>query len=168
MTKKHSVKHTPVESSAEDAMSYAYSTIQELRDEIGEVVDNMSNSPGLSATERYSTLEQTKSDLDDPADDQKEWPSELEGVEIVCRYTENREKKLTRAGRRDNASGALSAALEALREWADEQEIARAELGDAEEGDDLDEKIDAARELADELETHRDAIDGCEFPGMMG
>ncbi len=169
-TRKPSIKSMPVQSSVGDAASAAYSLIEDLKSEIAEVVGSMENSAGLSATQRYATLQETLNALEEPGSE-PDCPDCLDGV--MCSYTENRERKLTRRGRLDNALGALSAAAAAIRDWVQTQ---RDEIGASDEDDGADEsqhdelesQITEAEEFADTLEEHESALDGCEFPGMMG
>lgn len=160
-TRRASVKRTPVTSSVADAISYAYGEISSLHDEIEEAVSGMEDSPGLAATSRCQTLAETRDTLSEHTDEPDDVPDMAGEIEVS--YTENREKRLTRAGRRDNASGALSACVDALNSWADEREE---EVRDR-DGED-DGGIDEARELASSLQETIDAIDGVEFPGMYG
>lgn len=84
-----------------------------------------------------------------------------------------RSKTPSRDARRNNATAMLSAAVEALREWADEEETAleQAAAGAAVEedaGKELEAMIEKARELAEAIEEQKDTADGVEFPGMFG
>lgn len=168
MARKPTKRYTPIEMSVEDAISAGYGVAEELHGEIDEVVSNMEEK--LSHTSRYQTLEQTRDTLAGVKDNQPEWPSELDGVDIVASYTEDRRKGLSRAQRLSNGEAAIGAAADALRSWADETEgkIADGEPGEGDDNSELEEKIQAARDLADELESHAGDLSGCEFPGMYG
>lgn len=176
-----SIKYTPVDSDIGDAVSYAYSTLEELRDEIQEVVDNMADSPGLAATSRYETLENTAQLLDGAADCAPDLPECLAGIRV--NYTENREKKLTRGGRRDNAVNAMDAVISATQDWIDMKQGELDALKDGDEDEDseedseetvedkigeLENEISEAETFRDEIEEHKGSVEEAEFPGMRG
>jgi len=147
----------PVQSDVEDAIASGFETLRDLRDEIRDAVEAMSESPGLAATGRYQTLSDTADSLDNFVDDEPSVPECVGGER--CEYTENREKKLTRSGRLNNATAALTAAADAIRSWIDDQDA---------DDEDAASDIADAEQLADELEGYVSEAEGCEFPGMYG
>lgn len=161
-------------------MENAYSTLEELRDEVQEVVDNMSEK--LSQTPRYETLEETVNTLNEVVDDQQDWPSSLDtdvSGTITVTYYEDRSRKVSRATRRDNAANAMAAAVDGMREWTGERQLAldtvTADLTDEQKAlldgvdtDELAQQISDLNELADKLEEQKETAEGAEFPGMYG
>lgn len=151
---KAPLKRFPVDGTASGAIEGALSELQGLSEEIGEVVDNTPDS--LQNSDRYSTLEQTRSDLDSAC-------STLENVdlgevvgELACSWTENRRRGISRSVRRDNAVSALQAAVESIQTWLDDE--ANAEH---------DER-DAAESAVSDIEQAVSEAEGCEFPGQRG
>lgn len=159
--------------------------IDTLRDELGEEMrswyDNMSENlqggdKGCSVDEAASTLE----GLDTP--DVPEIISDL-GFSYSVQHKGGR-KGDPRWLRRDNETSALSAAVDAVREWVDSaktavddyeaenpeaEDDAQVELGEQTFGlQELRDGIDEAEQFADELESVKDEAEGVEFPGMYG
>lgn len=127
-----------------EAVSYALGEIQSLAEETREVVDGASGTPRES-TQRIQTLDETASTLEG-----LEEPSIDEAIIMEVTFSEalprSRRKGLSRASRRDNATSALDAAIQALTD-ADNENY---------------------QELIDDLERIKDEADGVEFPGMFG
>jgi hypothetical protein len=181
---KVSVKSVPFESSAEDAIEDGFNTLEELKEEISEGVENQRDHAGIAATSRFQTMEETLSTLEEVVDARPEWCPSIDNdisMSIRCTYRQNRSKGLSRRDRRDNATAALAAAVDALRDWALQQgtlvEALQRKSGPTEEEKieiaDRDEEliqtqIEEAEELADTLEEQQSLAEDADFPGMRG
>jgi hypothetical protein len=179
-----SIKNTPVESSVEDAIEAGFSTLESLKEEISEGVENQRDHAGIAATSRFQTMELTVETLEEVVDGRPDWCASIDGdlsSQIRCSYRENRSRGVSRRERHGNAINALSAAVEGLREWVQRQEDlitamnAEAEIPaeaaeeiNGREEDDIQAQIDEANELADELEQSIGTAENAEFPGMRG
>jgi hypothetical protein len=174
----------PQESSAEQAIEIGWDELESLKDEISEGVENQRDHAGIAATSRFQTMEETLSTLEEVVDARPEWCSSIDGdlsSRIRCSWIENQSRGKSRADRRDNAVSALSAAADALRDWASEQNLLldairreggateeeKAELGDRDE-ETLQAQIEEAEELANEVEEQYSNAENAEFPGMRG
>jgi len=180
---RRNMKRYPVDSSVEDAINYAYDTIEELRDEISDGVENQRDHAGIAATQRFQTMEESVEKLTEVVDNRPDWCSSIDtdlSNEITCSYTIDATKRPSRGSRRDNATSALSAAADALITWADELESLRDSLPENQsdeehikalggrDDDTVEDQITEARELAETLEEHQSTADDAEFPGMRG
>jgi hypothetical protein len=149
-----SYKTQSVEVTFADAISYGYGTIQSLRDECQELVDNASE--GLSQTQRIQTFEETASTLSDIADSEPDVPAWI--AEYAFNAFESRPKNkranASRAVRCANAVSLLCAARDCLAGVIDT-------LTD-------EDKKEWAVEMVTELEAAIDACESAEFPGMYG
>jgi hypothetical protein len=181
-----SVKQTPVNNTVEDAIEDGYQTLEDLRDEVQEGLENQRDHPGIAATARFQTMEETAGILDEIVDNRPDWPASFDEdltSKITCTYTQNRDRRISRSGRRDNGAAALQAGADALRAWADDEEeraeavVAGGEAVSAEDikkaldgrdPDTVEDQITEARELADTLEGHANDAEAAEFPGMRG
>jgi hypothetical protein len=138
------------ESSIADAVSNAFSALEELASECREIVDNASE--GLAQTQRIQTLDSTASQLEGLSE--PEMPDKF--GEIRVKYFEATKRRgVSRTIRCSNAINALQAVVEVCDERLEE----------------LGEDADAAGPIETLRETCQDAIDeaeGCEFPGMYG
>lgn len=171
-----SYKFVTREDTLQNAVANAFSELQEsLAQEMREWHDSMPES--LKNGDKAAAIEEVADTLEGldvvELDDLPEallnckisWP---EAVKV-----KGRSKTPSRSARRDTATVMLSAAIENLRGWADEQEtqLEQAAAGDAveeEEGKELEEQINTAREKADAIKEQKDDADGVEFPGMFG
>jgi hypothetical protein len=138
------------EVSIADAVSGAFSALEELASECREIVDNASE--GLSQSQRIQTLDETAGQLESLSE--AAVPEKF--GEIRVKYFEATKKRgVSRAVRCSNAVTALQAVVEAcderLEELAEEDD-ARADV----------------ETLRDECQTAIDEAEGCEFPGMYG
>lgn len=162
-----SKRAVPIKSTISGAIETGFSIVEELKDEIEEVVGNMEQSEGLSQTQRFATLQETQSMLEDnceaPNDQHELW------ADVECTYSEDQRRRegSTRQGRLDNALSALGAARDALEAWKDEQDLDTA-TGTREELEELDAAIDQAGTMIDELDNAISNLESCEFPGMYG
>ena len=118
------------------AIEGAFQELADLKQECEDWKNSLEEK--FSGTDKYATLEATVSALEF-ADDVPELPADCSDFGIS--YVENQTKNLSRAKRRDNAVSALSAAIDGIREWAEQRK----------EADSEDEEADNA-----------------EFPGMYG
>ena len=126
----------------EDAISTAFSIIEDLANEVREVVDNAADT-NFASTQRIQTLEETADTLENT--DEPTVPPGLHALEVtVVTFVKRRQ---SRADRRDEACAYLAAVIELLQEREDDAE---------------------AEELAGELENIQGEWDGAEFPGMYG
>jgi ElaB/YqjD/DUF883 family membrane-anchored ribosome-binding protein len=179
--KKPRLKAVPQDACIEDAMTTAYDDLDSLRDEVNEALDNQRDHPGISATERFSRLEDAGSNLDSIVDERPEWcisiPDAL-ALEIRCVYTQDQRKTASRGDRAGNFVEIVCAAAGALRDWASEQRdlldrIKEADdepLTDSEKEDiagrdaeTIETQADEAEELAGIFEEHQATAEGLEF-----
>lgn len=145
MAPRVSLKNFPVTSSIHSALDYGYTELESLRDECSEVLEAIPDS--LQSGDRYSTFESTKEVLD-LVDDKPDW-DDVPDAEVT--YTENRRRGIGRAKRRDNATSALSAAVDGLRELHSDIDSAHDELEEAwrllNEEDDRSDQDDEERKV---------------------
>ncbi len=153
-----------------DAISSAFSQLEDLASECREVVDNAPEN--LRDSQRITTLGEAADALESLSE-----PSVPDGLDDVrCQWQENIHPRASRAQRRDNATAALSAVYSALEDHIAELDE-RIESGKTEDGttdltqdqrDELESQKSDAEELMGEVERARDEADGVEFPGMFG
>jgi hypothetical protein len=181
------IKPVNYTTSVGDLIEAFFADMEELASEVREAYDNAPDS--LKQSERNQTLEQTASSLEDlrAPDEPTDFPESLRDHQ--CTYHTYEQRRPTRAGRRDRAVDGLTAAIEAIRAWADKEDEelnAPAEPITPEQQDELDNTSDEAkalvermreeradllqsmRDYADALEEAKDEADGAEFPGIRG
>jgi len=149
-------KFKSVKATIADAISFAHGELQSLAEEVREVVDNASGTP-REHTQRIQTLDETASQLegiDEPSVGDELGKLEVEYHEALPR---SRRKGLSRADRRDNATGALDSVIQLLNEQKDDFE---------EKHPDADASYYDS--LIDDLERMKDDAEAVEFPGMYG
>lgn len=161
-TPRPSKARVTVTSTVLGAIEGAFAELSSLKDECESWKDSLEEK--FSGTDKYNTLEATVSALEF-ADDVPDLPEECGNFGIS--YVENQSRNLSRAKRRDNATSALSAAIDGIREWASERREA-ADVADEDEADEIETEATEAEEAADTLEGQKDEADGAEFPGMYG
>jgi hypothetical protein len=150
-------KAVPVKGTADSFLDDGYSDLETLGEEMRERSDNMEGAnmghlPACEqATEAADVLEQIVANRVD-------LPEAVQDLEVSTNDWVNRRRGRgeSRAHRRDNAAGRLSAVTQALREWLDDEKN--------EEHDDREEVETAA----DQLEEQAGEAEGVEFPGMYG
>jgi hypothetical protein len=147
------------------AISDAISALQSLGEECREVCDNMPES--LQSSARYESLSASADALENLSDPDLEVldAEPLSSLQVTYVLA----SRSSRAARRDEATGMLQAAVDALSESLNDTEDAEDEALD--EGSDLPEApydADAVQSLIDELENVISEAENCEFPGMYG
>ncbi len=160
MAKGGSYKPVTTEYSVADAIANGYSELQSLRDEMQEIVDNMSGA-NMEHLPKYETANEACDTLGNFCDDEPEVPEEAGAGRIQVTEMVNKRKGRgpSRSVRCGNAVSMLEAAkahLETLQEAAEEGE------GEKEAGD------DDFQTLIDKLEEDIGEAEGVEFPGMYG
>lgn len=176
------LKIVQVRTDLESAVTDAVST---LREELGEEMrswhDNMSEN--LQNGDKGSAVEEAASALEDINDPSV--PDCIKQLQLPVVYntsTKNSKKGDPRWLRRDNATAALSGAIDAVNDWvSDMQQLIENLPEDAEDdteislSDDvaiskseLEGQISEAEQFVQELEEIKDSADGVEFPGMYG
>lgn len=148
-----------VESTVADALADAYSELESLAEEMRSWHDNMPEN--LQYGDKGSAVEEAATALEEASSDPKdlpEWWDENE-TRTALRITlhEATKKRKSRADRCGDAVGRLSAVIDILEQQAD---VLRAN-----EAHERAEELDT---LKDEIEQHKDAAEGVEFPGMFG
>lgn len=141
----------------------AFGVLQSLRDEMREWADNLENG-NLGHTQKCQDVASCADELDNVADDEPEVPASLGDLEVTYTEMVNRRKGRgpSRATQRDNATGMLEAAIQALD--ALEEQTEEAETPENEElAEALEQEIQTLR---DELQNVIDTANGAEFPGM--
>lgn len=154
-------KSVQQEASVSDAVSIAFSYLEDLAGECREVVDNASEN--LANTQRIQTLGETADALESFSE--PEVPEVFESHRV--KFTEQQKRNPSRASRCGNAVAALQAVVDACEERIQELEKILA---------DPEYVVTPGREAEHEaLETLRDACqeaidaaEACEFPGMYG
>lgn len=107
----------------------------------------------MGHTSKYDEVSTAADELENV--EEVELPGNVGELQVTWSEAVNKRKGRgpSRAVRRDNATAALDAAIEALREYGDDEEHSEDER-------------DAATAAADELESAKDAAENAEFPGM--
>jgi len=158
-----------VEYTVADALDNGKCELEELRDEVQEVFDNMPES--LQGSDRGQRMEECAQTLDDALSN-AEFCDEVANTcrdgddekpaagGITFTWIDGSKKRMSRAARRDEATSKLRGAIDALQEALDEDEDAE-EPKYAEQRDEIEQAISDATELADNA-------DGADFPGMYG
>ena len=131
-----------IEGTISSFLEDAKQEIEELREEMATWRDNMGESEGLAATERYQRVEEAASSLE-YADLELEAPEEISGIEITA--NEVRKRSPSRQVRLQNALDRLQAILD-----CDTGYLMNI---------DVDEFMDSISDAISELQ-------GIEFPGM--
>jgi hypothetical protein len=156
-----SQKRTPVEGTIDMAVDTCFSEMEGLRDELQDWYDNLSenfqnSSKGEALQEAIDSIESV---------DRPDVPTEPEALAILkCDWIEDRSRKLSRSGRRDNAINALSAAKDAAQAWVDEQEDKKAENPSEEHL----QMVQNVEEFVDALGEAQSSFEDVQFPGMYG
>jgi dsDNA-binding SOS-regulon protein len=135
----------------------AYDSLEELASEVREIVDN--SPEGLNQTQRIQTLDEAASALEGLSR-----PDVPEAVaELAIAYSEahptDKRREPSRAIRASNYASVLRAASDRVREQLEAHR---------EETDEDQDEWDGMEQFANQLDEDADAVEGCEFPGMMG
>lgn len=147
------VKLHETETTVGDAIVGAYSILEELRDEIADVLENMINPDG----DRGQVLQETLDNLDSIVNSDPPEPEEGY-ADIACVYGANRRRSQSRSDRRDEAVRMLTAASDAIQSRG----------ADIEDDEDMADDVEALGSIVRELDEAISNADACEFPGMMG
>jgi ABC-type transporter Mla subunit MlaD len=151
---KRQPKFQNVETNLADAISEAFSNMNDLSSECRDVCDNMPDS--LQGGARYEALDNSASELEK---DEPDFPDALQELKVtVVRPTKMRQQ--SRRARAEEAEGILRNSIDVIQEWIDNAPNTGVDTTDARE--------EAAQELRDACEELADAIGNCEFPGMYG
>lgn len=147
-----SYKIVPCSGALAGVVSDAVAALAELGEECRAAADNFA-SPDHPKAQAFAEAADVLEGVQEP-----EVPDCCSDVVVSYGESVPRRKRHSpgRAVRCYNAASALSACAEAVREWADDPANA--------DHDDLD----AATQLADELEGIASEVEGVEFPGMFG
>lgn len=153
-----------------DALSSGISDLEGLRDEMRDWYDNMPES--LQNGDRGGRIQEAAEALDnvdcialgDELENEKDDNDKLRLGGIRFSYPVNKRRNLSKSARRDEATGLLRAAVEAVRGHLAEKEAAATAADAPETGE---EEVDVSSEL-DELESLIDDAEGVEFPGAYG
>lgn len=180
MTAKKAPKPVPM-ISVEDAISMAYGTLGELRDELQSWRDNLPEN--MQSGDKADQLDEAVSGLEEACDYEPSVPPCFEDADTTdVRFPEPKlPNRASRAARRDWAVSLMRDAVSTIQQWRDDQTSAEAEI---EFRDAIAERpaaaIDSAWEehvvrvedevetFTDEVEGHADAVEDVEFPGMRG
>jgi dsDNA-binding SOS-regulon protein len=135
----------------------AYDSLEELASEVREIVDN--SPEGLNQTQRIQTLDEAAGTLESLSR-----PDVPEAVaELAIAYSEahptDKRREPSRAIRASNYASVLRAASDRVREQLEAHR---------EETDEDQDEWDDMEQFANQLDEDADAVEGCEFPGMMG
>lgn len=149
--------------------------LQELRDEMREVADNMENG-NLGHTDKAQRCQEAADTLESYCDNEPDVPDDFSDlmVEVFIQRNRRKGRSESRAVRCSNACALLSAAADRIREWAEEKQEERNKIEDdangnaTPEAEALDEKISNAEDLAGELEDVVSNCEGVDFPGYYG
>jgi hypothetical protein len=145
LQKRRNIKLIEHTTKIADAVSEAFSDLEELAGECREIVDNASE--GLQATQRIQTLEASADELENL--EPPEVPAALGELRVT--YSLPKRRYTSRMARASNATTKLEACAAAL------QTIRGGDEHHAE-----------AQALMDDLRSAIDPIECCEFPGMYG
>jgi len=151
---KRQPKFQNVETNLADAISEAFSNMNDLSQECRDVCDNMPES--LQSSARYEALDNSASELEK---DEPDFPDALQEVKVTLQRP-TKMRKQSRRDRAEEAEGILRNCIDAIQEWIDDAPGTGVDTTDARE--------EAAQELRDACEELADAIGNCEFPGMYG
>jgi hypothetical protein len=135
-----------VKTTIADAVSNAFSILEELGGEMGEWGDNIEEK--FSTTAKYETIRATQETLEGLI--QPDIPDGLGKIEIEVAEP-NRKRKQSRASRCSEAIIILETCMEALDDIEDEAQYK-----------------EAATLLSEELDNAKAEAEGVEFPGMYG
>lgn len=142
------------ESTVSAVVGDAIGMIQSLTEEIQEVVDGASGTPREN-TGRIQTLSDTADTLSNISEPDV---PEIVGDLKVSYMEQVSTRGLSRGSQRDNATSMLQAAVDAMREWLDEQKDPEA----------MQDAIDEVDSAADEIDNIISDAEGVDFPGMFG
>lgn len=138
------------------ALTAAFAEIEALKDEMGEIVDNMS---GMEHLPKYEVAENAQSELD--GHEMPDYPEALNGLKIATlteMVSTRKGRAPGRATRLSNAMGVIEAVHDFLENLAEDVKGQGPDTPDA--------VREAAKAYADELEEHYNF--DVEFPGMYG
>lgn len=151
-------------SSADDVISSAKSTVEELAQEMRSWADSLEEK--FSQTEKYSTVSETADNLEGI-----DWPEVPESLsDLGVQWSETKSgKRPSRRKRCESVVDSLRGLYEALESRRDELQ----EQIDLRSEDETDEEEpealqDACTELMESVEVVIDTLESCEFPGAFG
>lgn len=151
-----------------DALDNGKSQLEELRDEVRDVYDNMPES--LQGGDRGQRLEECASTLDEVDNvtlcDELSNSSRDDGTDALggVRFThvDGSKRRMSRAARRDEAVALLRDALDAIQQALDEDDDRpKGEQRYVEQRDEIESTVDEVTSLCD-------AAESADFPGMYG
>jgi hypothetical protein len=153
---KGSYKMVPVEGTVSGFVSDGFGELASLKEEMDEMEGNMSSN-NMEHLPKYEVITSAQEALSE-AEDEPEVPDCVSDLKVSTGDSVNRDKRRgpSRAVRCSNATGRLSAVVDALNEWLDDE--ANAEHEDKDE-------VEALRDKCQEV---GDNADGAEFPTMFG
>lgn len=159
--KKRQPRFEPIMTNVGDAVSTAFSMLEELKDELQNWYDNLPES--FQSGSKGDTLQEAIDALENIVE-----PDVSENVrDAAVTYQQDR-KATSRAKRCAEACTILDACIGGLQEVAQDwrEKAAKGQTGN--EGEDLDALADECDTLIDELDTAKSDAEGVEFPGMYG
>jgi len=151
-----------------DALDSGRSQLEELRDEVREVFDNMPES--LQGGDRGQRLEECASTLDEVDNvmfcDELSDSARSDGNDALggrrFQFNTSTKKRMSRRDRCDEATNLLRAALDEIQQALDEDDkLPLSEQRYADARDEIESNVD-------EIEALCDAAEGADFPGMYG
>jgi hypothetical protein len=125
-----------IKSTIGEVVASAFADLQSLGEECREVVDNVSDNPGLSSTQRIQTMDDTANAIENLSEPNV--PAEVADMEVT--YDTAANGASSRGGRAGEIADMLRSCQEATKS--------------------------VAKDFADELESLIDEIEGLEFPSM--
>jgi len=164
---KAAPKYQARELTVADAVSEAFSELQQLGEEMRDAFDNTPESlQGSGVGEARGEAADALENLSEP-----DAPDELAAIMVnwsVRVRTPSQQRKLSRADRRDDATSTLSAViskLEDIRDYEPETDDEGKVTGEREFSE---EQVDAAGDFIDEVQNLIDEAEAVTFPGMYG
>lgn len=151
---KRQPKFTIAKATIAEAITYAFSDVQQLADEMRSWADNMEEK--LSHTEKYDRVSECADTLEGCEEPTVE--TNLEALEVTYPVTNYGKRNPSRAARCGDAVAVLQAIVERLNEIEEPEATEGAER----------ELFDNADTLRDELENTIGELESVEFPGMYG
>ena len=165
-----SYKYVVTISSLDDAISIAWSGIEELREELQEIVDNSAvpDSPRIQTLESTLDLFNALVEIEMPEPYAAALPPDFPSLPASITYSlaAPRAKKgsTSRAVRAENYGAMLTAAAGALHDYLDACEVISSE--DMHEA--LRTYLEDVKEVANDLDGQSGILSECEFPAMFG
>lgn len=149
-------KIVPCKGTVSDAVADAFSEAESLKDEMEEWKSSLEGT-NFEQSDRFSRISEAYDTLESNCE-APDVPDSLGDLEVE--WAEGRKKSVkrrgpSRAARLGNATSALAAVVDLLREVEDDDEREQ-------------DVREAAGELANNIEEKKDELDGVEFPGMFG